>query len=83
MKPPELSTAQQQALQQGRGFVYGESYVLMTAELYRRMMGVGTDSEMRQSVEAVEAGLRDVEAGRTHEMESVFRELDETYGVHD
>ncbi|MCA9027028.1 MAG: hypothetical protein KDA86_17605 [Planctomycetaceae bacterium] len=74
---PELQTA----LDEGNGFVQGSSFVLMTVEAYREMMGVGSEEEMRASVEAVHRGLADVEAGRTHDMDDVFRELDETYGT--
>jgi predicted transcriptional regulator len=45
------------------------------------MMGVGTDEEMHASLDAIHRGLDDIEAGRTHDMEDVFRELDETYGT--
>ncbi|MCA9074609.1 MAG: hypothetical protein KDA93_06215 [Planctomycetaceae bacterium] len=74
---PELQTA----LDEANGFVQGSSFVLMTVEAYREMMGVGSDEEMRSSVEAVHRGLADIEAGRTHDMDDVFRELDETYGT--
>ena len=74
---PELQTA----LDEANGFVQGSSFVLMTVEAYRGMMGVGSDEEMRSSVEAVHRGLADIEAGRTHDMDDVFRELDETYGT--
>jgi len=83
MNQPDLTTEQQQALQQGHGFVQGASYVLMTVDLYRDMMGVGSADEMQKSVAAIEEGLQDVEAGRTRSMDAVFQELDDKYGVHD
>jgi len=81
MVAPHLTSDLHNALDQNRGFVQGSSYVLMTVETYREMMGVGSDEEMRASVEAVQRGLADIEAGRTHDMDDVFRELDETYGT--
>ena len=83
MNQPDLTTEQQQALQQSHGFVQGASYVLMTVDLYREMMGVGSEDEMQKSVAAIEEGLQDVEAGRTRSMDAVFQELDDKYGVHD
>jgi len=78
----ELTAEQQQALDQNHGFVCGSSYVLMSTDTYREMMGVGTDDELRASLDAIEQGLQDVESGQTHAMDDVFRQLDETYGVH-
>ena len=83
MNQPDLTTEQQQALKQSHGFVQGASYVLMTVDLYREMMGVGSEDEMQKSVAAIEEGLQDVEAGRTRSMDAVFQELDDKYGVHD
>lgn len=82
MSQPELTAEQQQALDQNHGFVRGPSYVLMSTDIYREMMGVGTDEQLRASLEAIEQGLQDVESGRTHAMDDVFRQLDEKYGVH-
>lgn len=72
---PELTQDQKVALDQGRGFVCGPSYVLMTIDLYREMMGVGTDEEMGASLQAIERGLADVEAGRTRPYQDVIAEL--------
>jgi len=83
MNQPDLTAEQQHALQQGHGFVRGASYVLMTADRYREMMGGGSEDEMQKSVAAVEQGLQDVEAGHTHSMDAIFQELDDKHGVHD
>ena len=72
---PELTDDQKVALDQRRGFVFGPSYVLMTTDLYREMMGVGTDEELRASLQAIERGLADVEAGRTRPYQDVIAEL--------
>ena len=80
---PDLTTEQQQALQQNDGFVRGSSYILMTVDMYREMMGVGSDDEIQKSLAAIEEGLQDVEAGRTHSTDAVFQELDDQYGIHD
>ena len=72
---PELTHNQKQALDQGHGFVTGPSYVLMTIELYREMMGVGSDEEMNASLQAIQRGLADVEAGRTRPYQDVLVDL--------
>ena len=82
MNEPHLTQEQQQALQEKHGFVQGSTYVLMSTHVFREMMGVGTDKEMSASLEALEEGIADVEAGRTLPSEQVFRELDQKYGVH-
>jgi predicted transcriptional regulator len=81
MSTPLLTPELEDALSQGGGFVHGQSFILMSVETYRDMMGVGTDEEMRASLDAIHRGLDDIEAGRTHDMDDVFRELDEAYGT--
>lgn len=82
MNEPHLTQEQEQALQNQHGFVQGSTYVLMTMNVFREMMGVGTDEEMAASLQALEEGIADVEAGRTIPQDQVFRELDQKYGVH-
>ena len=72
---PELTHNQKQALNQGHGFVSGSSYVLMTMELYREMMGVGSDEMLNASLKAIQCGLADVEAGRTRPYQDVLADL--------
>lgn len=81
MNRPLLTPELENALSQAGGFVHGQSFVLMSIDTYRDMMGVGTDQEMRSSLDAIHRGLDDIEAGLTHDMEDVFRELDEDYGT--
>ena len=79
---PELTREQQRALNENHGFVRGASFVLMSMDVFRNTMGVGTDGEMAASVRAIEEGLTDVENGRTKPMDQAFRELDDKYGIH-
>ena len=69
-----LSTELQQALDDNRGFVQGPSYVLLSIDLYRDMMGVGSDAELTASIEAIEEGLADIGAGRTRPYNDVLAE---------
>lgn len=81
MDQPELTVDQRQALDENRGFVQGSSFVLMSIDLYRDMMGVGSDAALQESLSAIEEGIQDVEAGRVHDAKTVFEELDKNYGV--
>ncbi len=78
---PELTHDQKQALNQGHGFVSGPSYVLMTTDMYREMMGVGSDEEMNASLQAIQRGLADVDAGRTRPYQDVLADLDDDDAV--
>ncbi len=78
---PELTHDQKEALNQGHGFVCGPSYVLMTTELYREMMGVGSDAEMNASLRAIQRGLADVQAGRTRPYQEVLADLEKNDAV--
>lgn len=82
MNEPHLTQDLEDALNKGHGFVQGPSYVLMSHEVFREIMGVGSDEEMAASLRTIEEGLADVDAGRTKPMDQVFRDLDDKYGIH-
>ena len=76
---PKLTDEMKQALKQGHGFlkIEGEAgtCIVMTMQVYRDMMGVGTDEEMAESLKAIEEGLADIDAGRTRPFRDVLDEL--------
>lgn len=82
-----LTEQQQQAVDDHHGFLEveggGSTYVLMSMQLFREMMGVGSDAEYQASLKAVGEGLADVEAGRCRPMEEFFREFDRKHGIQD
>ncbi len=47
----------------------------MTIDIYREMMGVGSDEEMNASLQAIQRGLDAVEAGRTRAYQEVLADL--------
>lgn len=51
------------------------SYVVMSDQTYRELLGIGTDDELRESIAAIEQGLADAEAGRTRPFREVIAEL--------
>ena len=79
-----LTTEQRQAVDQHHGFLEveggGAIYVLMSMQVFREMMGVGSEAEYQASIEAIREGLADIEAGRTRPIDDFFRDLD---GKHD
>jgi predicted transcriptional regulator len=83
---PKLSDELSRALDEHHGFLKAEGaagqVVVMSMQLFREMMGVGSEEQLAESLKAIEEGLADAEAGRTVPMDQVFRELDEKYGVH-
>jgi len=50
-------------------------YVVMRMDVYRDIMGVGSDEEFAASVAAVREGLADVRAGRTRVAREFLEEL--------
>ncbi len=79
---PKLSDDQRHALQSSAGKLVEvqddqtrQTYVLMSVELFREMMGVGSDEEMAASLKAITEGLADVDAGRTRTFLDVLAEL--------
>ncbi len=59
------------------------AYVVMPMQVYREMMGVGTESEYSASLAAIGEGLANVEAGRTVPVDDFFRELDSKHAIRD
>jgi hypothetical protein len=81
----QLTDEQRHAVDQHHGFLEVEggeaTYVVMSMQAFREMMGVGSDAEYRASVTAIRQGLADVEAGRTRPIADFFEDLDRKYGV--
>ena len=80
---PRLNDELDQALNQHDGFLEAEGrsgkvYVIST-QVYREMMGVGTDEELAESLKAIEEGLADINAGRTRPFRDVLDELGRKY----
>ncbi len=76
---PKITNDIEQAVEQNHGFMQLEgqrtSYVVMSIDAYRKMMGVGSDSELAESLKAIEQGLADIQAGRTRPFRDVLAEL--------
>ncbi len=76
---PKLTEDQLRARSENQGFlkVEGDTGIcfVMTMQVYRDMMGVGTDEDLAASLKAIEQGHADVEAGRTRPFREVLAEL--------
>jgi hypothetical protein len=74
------------ALDEHNGFLKAEgqqgNVVLLSMARFRELMGVGSDAELAESIQAIQEGLADVDSGRTVPLDHVFRELDDKYGIH-
>ncbi len=53
------------------------------SEIPREMMGVGSDAELADSLQAIDEAMQDLKTGRSISLEEVKRRLDDKYGVHD
>lgn len=82
---PQLTQQQRQAVDRHRGFIEvesgGDAYVLMSMQMYRDMMGVGSETEYQESLNAIREGLADVEAGRTRPVTDFFSEFERKHGI--
>jgi hypothetical protein len=80
-----LTDEQRNAVDEHHGFLEveggGTAYVVMSMQVYREMMGVGSDAEYRASLDAIREGLEDVEGGRTRSIEDFFQDLDRKHGL--
>lgn len=83
---PRLTSEIEQAVEQNHGCtqVDGErtSYIVMSVDVFREMMGVGSDEDLSASLKAVEEGLADIDAARTRPFRDVLAELGRTHAIH-
>ena len=57
------------------------SYVVMSDDLYRELSGVADDSDLDESVAALQQAMIDVRAGRTRPASEFLDELSRKYAV--
>lgn len=76
----KLTDDQQRVVRANQGCVQaegtGDRYVVMSMNVYREMMGVGTNEDLAASLEAIDQGLADVDADRTRPYRELLAELD-------
>ena len=76
---PKLSNDIQQAVEQNHGLAEAEGngakFVVMSMEVYRDMLGIGSEEELAASLAAIDRGMADVKAGRTRPFRDVMAEL--------
>ena len=58
-----------------------EHYVLMRFELYRELLGIGSDAELQDSLRSIRAAWADVQAGRTRPLREALDELGRKHEV--
>ncbi len=80
MKTPEPVRLAVDATSDGL-FQADDGYVFMSMDLFREVMGVGSDEGLQASLSAIREGLADVEAGRTQEVGEFFAEFDQKHGL--
>ena len=72
----------QQAINSNHGMVQtDDGFVFMSMNVFREMMGVGTDEELQASLAAIERGIADMDAGRVRPWREVFAELGNKHAV--
>ena len=59
----------------------GQSYVVMRSELYRELLGIGSEADYEASLQAIRDGWDDVQAGRTVSLDRFFQEFEHKHGL--
>ena len=81
----QLTEELRQAVESHRGFLEvdagNSTSVVMSMEVFREMMGVGTDDEYRASLRAIEEGWTDVQAGRSRPLDEFLSEFDRKHDI--
>jgi len=82
---PRLNDELDQALNQHHGFLEAEGpsgkvYIIST-QVYREMMGVGTDEELAASVAALRRSMDEARQGKTRPLTEALDDLGRKYEV--
>jgi hypothetical protein len=82
---PRLTEEQRQAIDAHEGCVEVEDSqgkcVLMSIEVFRDVMGVGTDREFQESVTALRRSYEQVQEGRTRSVKDALDDLGKRQGL--
>ncbi len=78
---PEVIKQLEDSLKQNDGLVQEASFVVMSIDVYRDMMGIGTDEQLAASVSALRQSLNEVEQGKTRLLSDALDELGRKYEV--
>ena len=82
---PRINQELDKALHEHHGFVQAEGtdgkVIVMSMQVYREIMGVGSDEELAASLKAVDQAMNDLDAGRGIPLDDARRRLDEKHGV--
>jgi hypothetical protein len=82
---PKLTEEQRRAVDAHEGCVEVEDAegkcVLMSIEVFRDVMGVGTDGEFQESVIALRRGYEQLQKGQTRTVKDALDDLGKRYGL--
>lgn len=80
MQPQTLHELER-ALQESGGVVCESSFVIMTIEVYRQIMGVGTDEELAASVAGLRDSMAEARQGKTRPLTEALDDLGRKYEI--
>ncbi len=84
---PQLTSEMQSAVEQQHGGpvqIYGTgeaAYVLMSMDVYRQLMGVGSDTEFEASVQAIQRGYEAFKQGTSRPLREALDDLGRKHEV--
>ncbi|MAT14425.1 MAG: hypothetical protein CMJ46_04055 [Planctomyces sp.] len=76
---PELLKQLEEALKESDGIVQESSLIVMSVDVYREMMGIGTDAELASSVTALKSGMSEARQGKTRPLTEALDDLGHKY----
>lgn len=78
---PELTEQQRQMLDENDGVFLGNSFVIMSLDMYRETMGVRSDEELALSVAALKKSMEEARSGDTRLLKDALDDLSHKYEV--
>ena len=81
----QLTEELRQAVESHCGFLQGDAgnttHAVMSMNVFREMMGVGTDDEYQAPLIAIEEGWADVQAGRSRPLDEFLLAFDHKHEI--
>jgi len=77
----DLTEAQKAALEKNQGILQGDSFVILSMERYKEVLGGISDEELAVSVQFIKQAMQDIDDGKGVSMSVARHRIAEKHGL--
>lgn len=77
----DLTEAQKAALEKNQGILQGDSFVILSMERYKEVLGGISDEELAESVQFIKQAMQDIDDGKGVSMSVARQRIAEKHGL--